>query len=313
MRKTTFQELLAMTTTTKKKEKNILKASVLSGYSRSSYYYRSKQQPTISSSSSNSRSNRNRNPGDSAEKEAALLEAIEKVALEYPSYGVRRITAMLHRRGITTSRKKVYHLMKLANLVRKKSVRKHVIIKRILTVAERPDQLWQQDITYIWCGHDGWCYLFSILDCFTREWLVYTFSTYCGTDEAIRTLEMAVLERFPDRFIPSPPLSSDAYLVTTRSDGGSQYTSARFVSTLKVYGIRQEVTGKNRPDQNAYIEAFHRSIKEDCIWQHDFQTFQEANMVIHKFFHDYNWNRPHSSLKYMTPKEFYAMVSGGNN
>lgn len=316
MRKTTFQELLAMTTTTtKKKEKNILKASVLSGYSRSSYYYRSKQQPTISSSSSNSRSNRNRNPGDSAEKEAALLEAIEKVALEYPSYGVRRITVMLHRRGITTSRKKVYHLMKLANLVRKKSVRKHVIMKRILTVAERPDQLWQQDITYIWCGHDGWCYLFSILDCFTREWLAYTFSTYCGTDEAIRTLEMAILERFPDRVIssPPPPLSSNAYLVTTRSDGGSQYTSARFVSTLKVYGIRQEVTGKNRPDQNAYIEAFHRSIKEDCIWQHDFQTFQEANMVIHKFFHDYNWNRPHSSLKYMTPKEFYAMVSGGNN
>lgn len=306
MRKTVFQELLAMTTT-KKKEKNVLKASVLSGYSRSSYYYRPKQQPAISSSSS---SNRNRNLGDSAEKEASLLEAIEKVALEYPSYGVRRITVMLHRSGITANRKKVYRLMKLANLVRKKSVRKHVIMKRILTVAERPDQLWQQDITYIWCGHDGWCYLFSILDCYTREWLAYTFSTYCGTDEAIKTLEMAVLERFPDRVIP---LSSHANLVTARSDGGSQYTSARFVSILKVYGIRQEVTGKNRPDQNAYIEAFHRSIKEDCIWQHDFQTFQEANMVIHKFFHDYNWNRPHSSLKYMTPKEFYAMVSGGNN
>ena len=131
--------------------------------------------------------------------------------------------------------------------------------------------------------------------------------TQCGTDEAIRTLEMAVLERFPDGVIP--PLLG----LTTRSDGGSQYTSHRFVSTLKVYGIRHEVTGKNRPDQNAYIEAFHKSVKEDCIWQHDFQTFQEANLIIHKFFHDYNWNRPHSSLKYMTPKEFYAMINGGNN
>jgi len=72
------------------------------------------------------------------------------VALEYPSYGVRRITAMLHRSGITaTNRKNVYHLMKLANLVRKRSVRKHVIIKRILTVPKRQDQLWQQDVTYI--------------------------------------------------------------------------------------------------------------------------------------------------------------------
>ena len=308
MRKTAFQELMAMMA--KKKRKNsVLKASVLSGYSRSSYYYRPKQGQHVISSDSNT--SKNHHSDSSGETEAALLEIIEKVALEYPSYGVRRVTVMLRRRsGIAANRKKVYRLMKLANLVRKKSVRKHVIMKRILTVPERPDQLWQQDITYIWCGHDGWCYLFSILDCFTREWLAYTFSTYCGTDEAIKTLEMAVLERFPDGVVPSP---SRTDMVTTRSDGGSQYTSARFVNTLKVYGIKQEVTGKNRPDQNAYIEAFHRSIKEDCIWQHDFQTFQEAKHVIDKFFHDYNWNRPHSSLKYMTPKEFYAMVSGGNN
>jgi transposase InsO family protein len=295
MRRAAFEELLL------RKENNVLKASVLSGYSRSSYYYRSKQSspPTVI---------RGRNSRSSDSTEAVLLEAIEKVALEYPSYGVRRITAMLRRSGITAvNRKKVYRLMKLANLVRKRSVRKHVIIKRILTVPERPDHLWQQDITYIWCGHDGWCYLFSILDCYTREWLAYTFSTYCGTDEAIRTLEMAVLERFPDGVI-LPILG-----LTTRSDGGSQYTSDRFVSTLKIYGIRHEVTGKNRPDHNAYIEAFHKSLKEDCIWQHDFHTYQEADLVIHKFFHDYNWNRPHSSLKYMTPKEFYAMINGGNN
>jgi putative transposase len=281
MRKAAFEKLLIMKT-----ENSVLKASVLSGYSRSSYYYRPerrrrRRQPITCSSS---------NSSDSTGTEAAALEAIEKVALEYPSYGVRRITVMLRRRGIAVSRKKVYRLMKLANLVRKRSVRKHVIMKKILTVPERPDQLWQQDITYIWCGRDGWCYLFSILDCYTREWLAYTFSTYCGTDEAIRTLEMAVLERFPDRIIPS---HSE---LATRSDGGSQYTSDRFMNTLEVYGIRHEVTGKNRPDQNAYIEAFHKSIKEDCIWQHDFQTYQEADLVICKFFHDYNLNRPHSSL-----------------
>jgi len=170
MREAAFQELLLMMVM---KENNVLKASVLSGYSRSFYYYKPKP-PVISS--------RNRRSSDSTE--AAAIEAIEKVALEYPSYGVRRITAMLSRRsGIAAlNRKNVYRLMKLANLVRKRSVRKHVIIKRILTVTERPDQLWQQDMTYIWCGCDRWCYLFSILDCYTREWLAYTFSTNCGTD-----------------------------------------------------------------------------------------------------------------------------------
>ena len=81
------------------KDSNVMKASVLSGYSRSSYYYRPKQ-PVISSS-------RNRRSTD-----LAALETMEKVALEYPSYGLRRITAMLHRCGITAAnRKKVYHLM----------------------------------------------------------------------------------------------------------------------------------------------------------------------------------------------------------
>jgi len=124
------------------------------------------------------------------------------VALEHQSYGVRRITAMLHRSGITANRKNVYRRLKLANLIRKGSVRKRVIIKRILSLPERPDQLRQQDITYIRCGQDRWRYLFSILDCYTRELLAYIFSIQCSTDEAIRILEIAVVERFPDGIIP---------------------------------------------------------------------------------------------------------------
>lgn len=257
-------------------------ASRLSGYPRSLQYYHPRLRSTV-------------------HPDASLLQAIENIAIEHPSYGVRRITAMLHRAGITMSRKRVYRIMKLANLTRKRSVRKHIFGKKMLTVPSGPDQLWQQDITYIWCGTDGWCYLFSILDCYTREWLSYTFSTICGTDQAIQALEAAILDRFAGT-VPSS--------LTIRNDGGMQYTSARFIDVMKVHGIRHEVTGKNRPDQNAYIEAFHRSIKEDCIWQHDFASYQEADAVIKQLFHDYNYDRPHSSLKYMTPKEYYSAYGG---
>ncbi|MDR4492301.1 MAG: hypothetical protein R2685_15610 [Candidatus Nitrosocosmicus sp.] len=131
---------------------------------------------------------------------------------------------------------------------------------------------------------DRWCYLFNTLDCFTREWFAYTFNTFCGTYEAIRTLEIAILERLPGKVT-----SFSSGLVTIRSDGQSQYASARFVNTLKVYGTKQEITGKNRQhDQNAYMEAYHSSNKEDCIWQHNFQKFQEAKAVICKFLRDYN-------------------------
>jgi hypothetical protein len=96
MRKTAFQELMMMA---KKKGKNsVRKASVLSGYSRSSYYYRPKQGQHVISSDSNT--SKNHHSDSSGETEAeALLEIIEKVALEYPSYGVRRVTVMLRRRS----------------------------------------------------------------------------------------------------------------------------------------------------------------------------------------------------------------------
>lgn len=111
----------------------VSKASRLSGHPRSSYYYRQKP--------------RTRNP----RLDSVVLQAIENEGMQHPSYGVRRMAAMLRRKGFHASRKKVYRLMRLANLVRKRSVMKHIVVKRFLTVPERPDHLWQQDITYIWC------------------------------------------------------------------------------------------------------------------------------------------------------------------
>lgn len=268
---------------------SVARASRLSGHPRSSHYY--KPIPRRKSI-----------PDDAIRREASLIEAIEKEALSHPSYGVRRITAMLHRGGVVVSRKRVYRLMKLTNLVKRMSVRRHLVKRRELVVPKGPNELWEEDITYIWCGQqDGWCYLFNILDCFTREWVAYIFSKLCGTEESVRCLDRAIMERFPDGAIPMS--------LTVRNDGGPQYTSARFLEALKAYKtITHEVTGKNRPDEDAYIEAFHKSIKEDYIWQHEFGSFQEADEMMTSFYHDYNWNRPHSSLNYLTPKEFASSL-----
>lgn len=64
------------------------------------------------------------------------------------------------------------------------------------------------------------------------------------------------------------------------------------------------MTGKNRLDEDAYVEAFHKSIKEDYIWQHELDSFREADELMTSFFRDYNEKRPHSSLNYLTPREF---------
>ena len=70
----------------------------------------------------------------------------------------------------------------------------------------------------------------------------------------------SIIERFPDWALPR--------LMTVRNDGGTQNTTARFLESLSAYKtINHEVTGKSRPDEDAYVEEFHKSIKEDYIWQ----------------------------------------------
>jgi len=146
---------------------SVSRASKLSGYPRSSHYYKPMQRDTSTSEGTK----------EIVRREAMMIETIESEALSHPSYGVRRIAAMLRRSGITVSRKRVYRLMKLTNLVKKRRVRKHLVRRRELVVPKGPNELWEEDITYIWCGVDGWSYLFNILDCFTNASLSHNLIT----------------------------------------------------------------------------------------------------------------------------------------
>jgi hypothetical protein len=125
------------------KKKNIfLKASVISSYPISSYSYKLKHQQHIINSSRNSSSSKN-HLSDSigaAGTTVAQLEVTEKVASDYPSDGLSRLTVILSRSEIITTRMEVYQLRKFANFMGKKRVRKHVTMIWMLTI---PEQLWR--------------------------------------------------------------------------------------------------------------------------------------------------------------------------
>jgi hypothetical protein len=125
------------------KKKNIfLKASVISSYPISSYSYKLKHQQHIINSSRYSSSSKN-HLSDSigaAGTTVAQLEVTEKVASDYPSDGLSRLTVILSRSEIITTRMEVYQLRKFANFMGKKRVRKHVTMIWMLTI---PEQLWR--------------------------------------------------------------------------------------------------------------------------------------------------------------------------
>jgi putative transposase len=155
-------------------------------------------------------------------------------------------------------------------------------------------------MTKVWCGADGWGYLFTVVDTCTREWVGYAFSPFCRAKEALYLVEMAVQQKFPE--------SWKADGITLRTDNGPQYTARYFVANLKALGINHERARYRTPEDIGVVERLHKNLKRDYLWLYDFGNFQEAEHVILNAFDHYNQIRPHSSLGYKSPLEYLREV-----
>lgn len=250
-----------------------------SGCSRSLYYY--EQTPRV------------------VGLDPLIVKKVQEIALERPSYGTRRMAAMLSRElDVPVNRKRVQRVYRALNWVAP-SMKKGEIMraKTRLVAPERPDELWESDLTYVWCGsRDRWCYLFNVFDVFTRRWLGYAFDTSAVKENAI----MAVSN------VLAAHREVDTSTLRLRVDNGPQYTSNAFTGSMDALGIRLEYIFRNTPEQNGHIESFHKTLKKEYLWPRDLNNYQEAEIVIGGAFTDYNAKRIHSSLGYKTPYEFLS-------
>ena len=257
---------------------SLRKALAYSGCSRKTYYYEPRKR--------------------AIRLDPSIVSATEKIALARPSYGTRRMAAMLSRElHAPVSRKRVQRIFRALNWI-EPSLKKKDIIRAAsnLVVPQVPYELWEADFTYIWCGVDRWCYLFSVLDVFSREWAGYAFDTRARSDNSIMSVNNALATH--------PGI--DVSKLTLRVDNGSQYTSRRFTESMKALGLRVEYIFADTPEQNGNIESFHGRMKREYIWTREFRDYQEAEVAMADAFVDYNERRIHSSLGYKTPNEFLS-------
>ncbi|MFG1520262.1 MAG: IS3 family transposase, partial [Thermoplasmataceae archaeon] len=228
--------------------------------------------------------------------ESAISKILE-ISEQRPTYGYRRIWAILRNDGIVLNQKTVMRVMKYHNLLlRPHSTRKKHGIE--LMEADSPDRLWETDLTYIPTLREGMTYLFNVKDCFTKEWLGYCYSRTCNRMDALKSVEDAILrhqDRYPDGRVNGTVL---------RCDNGDQYTSRYFRDRTRLLGFYPEFTEKDSPQQNGDIESLHNSIKTDYVWTEDFIDFNDADVKLSKAFIDYNNVRPHSSVDYLPPSVF---------
>lgn len=229
--------------------------------------------------------------------EDMVLKRIEEIVKELPVYGYRRVRAVLRARyGIAFNRKKVYRIMKQKGLLMPVSHSHKKLFKGVAFAhnvkAERSNSLWGIDMTYIWCGEDAWCYFHGVIDHYDKTLLGYHFSRSCAAIGGVMALANAASER---------PVDS----LELRSDNGCHYGAKVFKEEIRRLGINHTRTMVNTPKGNAVIERFFRSLKEECVWQQKFHTFEDAKEAVDKWVLHYNQKRPHQTLDYVSPKNFY--------
>ena len=250
-----------------------------------------------------SRSTYYRHLQPSAAADISLRDSIQQIALTWPSYGYRRVTAELKRRGQVVNRKRVLRLMRADNLL---VLRKRRFVHTTNSDHRLPvypnlvpqlavtgcDQLWVADITYIRLGRE-FIYLAVVLDAFSRRCIGWALERSLETELALGALRLALAAR-----------TVTAELVH-HSDRGVQYASADYTALLKEHGVRISMSRRGNCYDNAQAESFMKTLKYEEVYLREYETMAEARTSISHFLEAvYNQKRLHSALGYLPPVEF---------
>ena len=238
-------------------------------------------------------------PTRSAPKVREELAAPIKAMIEQESsFGYRTVASLLGMNKNTVQR--IFQLKGWQ--VRKRAIGHRPRIEALPSVATRPNERWATDLCRVWGGRDRWLSLALVIDCHTRELLGWHLSRSGKASTAQSALEQALIARFGTLGrVPAPFL--------LRSDNGLVFTSRSYTRLVRSYGLRQEFITPHCPQQNGMVERAIRTLKEQCVHRHRFESQQHASRVIGDWIRFYNTRRPHQALGMKTPAEAYALAA----
>ena len=234
-----------------------------------------------------------------------LSEQIETVYDEnLGTYGSPRIYRELKDQGVGCSENRIARLMRLRGLRAKQTKRYRTTTKRNKADraaanllkgdfrADRPDQTWLADITYI-STQEGWLYLAAIEDLYTRGIVGWAMSDRMTADLTIGALEMALERRQPGQG------------VIHHSDQGSQYTDRRYQALLRAHGMQASMNSVGSWYDNAPMESFFGTLKSEWVYHSIYLTRDQAEADVFYYIEAfYNRRRRHSALDYLSPAAY---------
>ncbi|MDR9764418.1 IS3 family transposase [Rhizobium redzepovicii] len=246
----------------------------------------------------------NRSPSEHARYDEVLLDKItQSFKSSDRTYGARRVWHDVLEEGLSCGLHRIERLMRL-NAFRARPRRRGlpkdagdraVIMPNVLDrqfMAERPNQKWVADFTYIWTA-EGWLYVAAVIDLFSRRVVGWSMNANMTAQLVTDALIMAIWRRGkPDALLH-------------HSDQGSQYTSEQFQRLMGDHGITCSMSRSGNVWDNAAMESFFSSLKTERTARKVYRTRNDARADVFDYIERfYNPKRRHSTLGYLSPNDF---------
>jgi transposase InsO family protein len=243
-----------------------------------------------------------------AQRDDTLVPHIERVwQANMRVYGADKVWKQMNREGLSVARCTVERLMKRLGL---QSVRRGKVVRTTISdakapcpldrvnrrfKAERPNQLWVSDFTYV-STWQGWLYVAFVIDVYARRIVGWRVSTSMHTEFVLDALEQALYARQPER---------DGALIH-HSDRGSQYVSIRYSERLSEAGIEPSVGSKGDSYDNALAETINGLYKAEVIHRRSWSTRESVELATLEWVSWFNHHRLLGPIGYIPPAEAEA-------
>jgi len=243
-----------------------------------------------------------------AQRDDTLVPHIERVwQANMRVYGADKVWKQMNREGVDIARCTVERLMKRLGL---QGVRRGKVVRTTISdtkapcpldrvnrqfKAERPNQLWVSDFTYV-STWQGWLYVAFVIDVYARRIVGWRVSTSMHTEFVLDALEQALYARQPER---------DGALIH-HSDRGSQYVSIRYSERLSEAGIEPSVGSKGDSYDNALAETINGLYKAEGIHRRSWPTRESVELATLEWVSWFNHHRLLGPIGYIPPAEAEA-------